>query len=78
VPAQRGRSGQNLPEGGLAGAVLLAVLLRAAGAAHLTLGEAGARVVHLLSHVGLLGGGALLVGRGLALELVVVVEAHVR
>jgi hypothetical protein len=76
--AQTPERGGSLPEGGLAGAVLLAVLRRTSRCAHVALGEAGAGIVHLLAHVGLLGGGALLVARGLALELVVIVEAHGR
>jgi hypothetical protein len=67
--------GGNSPEGGLAGAGL-AVASSAARRAHVALRwEAVARGVHLLE-IGLRAGLVGLLARGLALELVVVLETH--
>jgi hypothetical protein len=65
------------PEGRLAGARLAVGTTRAAWRAHVALGrEAVAGVVHLLAKIGLRAGLVGLLAGGLALELVVVLEAH--
>ena len=65
------------PEGRFAGSRLTVGASRAAGRAHVALGrEAVAGGVHLLAEIRLRAGLAGLLARGLALELVVVLEAH--
>lgn len=74
----QGMGGADSPESRLAGALTLAV--GASGAwAHVALGrEAVARGVHGLAEILLRGTAVGLLAGGLALELVVVLEAHCR
>ena len=68
------------PEGGLAGALAIAVGASAAGRTHLALGRETARLVHGLTEVGLrdVGVGALLAGLLALVLLVLLLEAHCR
>ena len=72
--------GVHSPEGGLAGALAIAVGASAAGRAHLALGREAARLVHGLAEVGLgdAGVGALLAGLLALVLLVLLLEAHCR
>lgn len=68
------------PEGGLAGALAVAIRASAAGRTHVALGREAAGLVHGLAKVGLrdVGVGALLAGLLALVLLVLLLEAHCR